>query len=678
MIRYYKNQSVGFQLGSVMAICLLISFCSIAALVYRNADQVLLDATLKEQQSKVDALAKTIAGQFDAYLELTKILEATFQHGYLKGIRIEEDVVHYRGYQVRNISLNGESLVGNNTTVDTFTQDTNAIATVFSPAGNEWVRVSTSLENSQGQRVLGTTLGNTHPGYRKLMSGEPYYAQVDLFGERYITYYSPIKNDRNKVVAITFIGFPVDDITRDIFKSLQSVPWGDTGYTFIVENDKDHLGHYLLHPKWNKDDPSIINVSDHSGNKPFHVLFENSSGVFLYPWEYKGTVGQKYVVYADVPGWNWKLLGGTFIDEVTKESNELLKLIAMISLLVGTVTFIIMTFIVLRTTKPLTRLTGYMDRLGRGEISLSIETGAPQSGNEITKLNNSVAGMAKKLSQLVNNIRSNSDQVNRQSANVLNDATLNLSHSDEQLEKVEHIVTAIEEMASSAQSVAQQVETIAENVRHADSDTQNGLSMIENIGTDVTRLNDQLDQSAKAIEQVKTDSMDIHTVTKMIDDIAEQTNLLALNAAIEAARAGEHGRGFSVVADEVRTLAHRTQLSVKDVVSIIDNLKASTDNAVSLMHNSQQQALSVLDKAREGGTTLESIAHQVRDISSQTEAIAATSEEQAQVSHEVAASTSDISTLNNQSRSTSAQTSQSADTLSQLAQDLKQQVDFFH
>ena len=233
-------------------------------------------------------------------------------------------------------------------------------------------------------------------------------------------------------------------------------------------------------------------------------------------------------------------------------------------------------------------------------------------------------------------------------------------------------------MASSAQSVAQQVENIAENVRSANTDGQSGLEIVENVCIDVAQLNDQLDQSAAAIEKVNTDSESIQTVTKMIDEIAEQTNLLALNAAIEAARAGEQGRGFAVVADEVRTLAHRTQTSVKDVVDIITVLKSSTDNAVRMMNESQASANSVLDKAQEAGTALESIADQIHSIASQADAIAATSEEQAHVTQEIAANAHSISELNRESRHTSAKTSQSATTLQQQAQDLKQQVDFFH
>ena len=233
-------------------------------------------------------------------------------------------------------------------------------------------------------------------------------------------------------------------------------------------------------------------------------------------------------------------------------------------------------------------------------------------------------------------------------------------------------------MASSAQSVAQQVEAIAENVRLTNEDSQSGLEKVEGVCIDVAQLNDQLDNSAQAIEQVNKDSEAIQTVTKMIDEIAEQTNLLALNAAIEAARAGEQGRGFAVVADEVRTLAHRTQTSVQDVVTIIEKLKSSTVNAVNLMGQSQSNANQVLDKAQEAGSALEAIASQVQSIAMQADTIAATSEEQANVSQEIAANANSISELNRESRATSAKTAQSAEELQKQASSLKQQVDFFH
>ncbi|WP_085342859.1 methyl-accepting chemotaxis protein [Vibrio sp. ArtGut-C1] len=632
MLERYRNQSVGFQLKLVITLCLFIAFSSIAALVYRNASDVLLESTLKEHQSKVESMAKTIAGQFDAYLHTAKVLESTFRNGYLAGVYVENYTVDFMGHEIPNITQYSESLINDTKLVDSFTRDTGAIATLFAPLGDDFIRVSTSLKDPQGQRAVGTTLGLDHPGYQQLKAGQPYYAQIKLYGERYITYYSPIKDATGKVAGLSFIGLPVDQATQTLFDALEEIKWGDTGYTIIVDNDDNNLGKYLLHPTKSATDPSITEVRDYEGNKPFHKIFEQKSGLILYPYQFGSTVGEKYLVFTEVPGWNWKLLGGTFIKEVTKGSDTLLKLIAIISSVAAIITFVVLTLFLNRSLQPLTVLNSYMTRLAGGEVSLNVPSSRKASKNEITNLNTGVASMASQLNELVGKIRSTSDLV----------------------------------------------ESIAENVRSANTDSQSGLSIVEGVCIDVAQLNDQLDQSAAAIEQVNRDSESIQTVTKMIDEIAEQTNLLALNAAIEAARAGEQGRGFAVVADEVRTLAHRTQSSVQDVVEIIEKLKGSTHNAVNMMTDSQRSANQVLDKAQDAGTALEAIAVQVQSIASQADAIAATSEEQAQVSQEIAANAHSISELNRESRDTSAKTSQSAIELQQQARNLKEQVDFFH
>lgn len=678
MLERYRNQSVGFQLKLVITLCLFIAFSSIAALVYRNASDVLLESTLKEHQSKVESMAKTIAGQFDAYLHTAKVLESTFRNGYFAGVYVENYTVDFMGHEVPNITQYSESLINDTKLVDSFTRDTGAIATLFAPLGDDFIRVSTSLKDPQGQRAVGTTLGINHPGYQQLKAGQPYYAQIKLYGERYITYYAPIKDATGKVAGLSFIGLPVDQATQTLFDALEEIKWGDTGYTIIVDNDDNNLGKYLLHPAKSGSDSSILEVADYNGHKPFGQIFEQSSGLIRYPFEYQGNVGEKYLVYTEVPGWNWKLLGGTFIKEVTKGSDTLLTLIAIISSVAAIITFVVLTLFLNRSLQPLTTLNSYMTRLAGGEVSLNIPASRKASKNEITNLSSGVASMASQLNELVGKIRSTSDLVESNSTSVANDAHSNLTQADRQQQEVEQVVTAIEEMASSAQSVAQQVESIAENVRSANTDSQSGLAIVEGVCIDVAQLNDQLDQSATAIEQVNRDSESIQTVTKMIDEIAEQTNLLALNAAIEAARAGEQGRGFAVVADEVRTLAHRTQSSVQDVVEIIEKLKGSTHNAVNMMTDSQRSANQVLDKAQDAGTALEAIAVQVQSIASQADAIAATSEEQAQVSQEIAANAHSISELNRESRNTSAKTSQSAIELQQQARNLKEQVDFFH
>ena len=675
MFRYYKNKSINAQLRLIISLCAVISFAVIATVAYLDASKVLLENTLKDHQSKVESLAHSMGQQYSAYLETTERLFNTLENGYLDGLTFSSNQASFNGYQVEDAKLNGESLVNSTKTVDAFTKDTGAVATLFLPVKNDWLRISTSLKNLQGERVMGTMLGVNHPGYKTIMTGQSFVAQVMLFGKRYITYYKGIRDNSGVLRAVLFIGYPVEDAAETLFESLAKVSWGESGHTLVVDDHPATKGHFLLGASEFNNVNSILDMRDVQGNNTFEPAFNQDTGILTFT---DSAGNERYTVYSNIPGWGWKLLGGTTIAEVTQASQTLLQKIVVISLIVGAAMIAVVTLFLNYSCKPLTQLAQVMERLGLGEISQTVSKGDENSKNEIIRLSNSVAVMIEKLNALVGDIRDTSDRVNSGSSDVSSDANNNLTQADQQQNQVEQMVTAIEEMATSAQNVAEQVENIASNVRDADTSTQSGLDLVESVCIDVAQLNDQLIRSSSAISQVSSDSESIQTVTRMIDEIAEQTNLLALNAAIEAARAGEQGRGFAVVADEVRTLAHRTQTSVKDVVSIIAKLKESTNNAVDLMTQSQDSATAVLDKSQEAGAALENITEQVRSIAQQAEAIAATAEEQAHVSQEIAANASEVSELNGSSREVTAKTARSATELSQLADNLKQQINFFH
>lgn len=206
----------------------------------------------------MQAIGKTVEGQYKAYLDTVRILESTLRNGYLEGLYVEDNEVAYNGFNVRDITIWGESLLNDVRKPEAFTKSTGAVATIFAPTGDDWIRISTSLRDHEGKLEIGTLLGKDHPAYQNIMNAQPYVDVVNMYGTDYIAYYAPFLNDEGQVVAATFIGLPVENATKSIFDALQSVSWGDTGYTIVVDNDKGDLGRYLLHPQMKPSDPSIL------------------------------------------------------------------------------------------------------------------------------------------------------------------------------------------------------------------------------------------------------------------------------------------------------------------------------------------------------------------------------------------------------------------------------------
>ncbi len=677
MRNFFNKLSIAHQIKLTIVFVLVLSMSTAALFVFRSTYNAFLNSTLSNHQLKLDSLAVTVGDQYDAYFASMRSFNRSFQNQYLKELNLSEQIESWRGIDLPRLTVNGSSIIGDNALVDEFTADTGAVATLFSPVGDDWLRVSSSLRDERDQRVLGTWLGREHPARDALMRGMPYTEQVTLFGERYLSIYTPIRVTGTKQFVVSFVGFSLQEATASIFHSLNQISWGDTGYTIVVSNEQDMQGKYLLHPQFTPNDPAIIDLYDYDGQRPFDTIFESPNGRVMFTWNDNGQPAEKYLIFSEVPGWNWKLLGGTFVSEVTSDAKAQLKMIVIVSLVAILASYIMISFYLNQVTKPLTTLSSLMERLGKGEISTSLAQQDDDTRNEVTLLNNSAATMAEQLNRLVSEIRDTSYHLVNGSALMKEEASQGLQQLDAQQDQVELVVSAIEEMAVSAQSVATQVDSIATGVRTADSEAVNGRDNVEAVTIGMAELNQLLNESSLAIEKVSKEGLNIQSVTRIIDDIAEQTNLLALNAAIEAARAGVQGRGFAVVADEVRTLAHRTQSSVKEVVGIIEQLNQSTGNAVALMTSSRSNAAEVLNRAYVAGASLESITDQVRDIAVQAESIAATSEQQALVSQSVAQSASEISDLNIKSRDVSDKALQRAEAMQKGAAALDQQVSIF-
>lgn len=246
-----------------------------------------------------------------------------------------------------------------------------------------------------------------------------------------------------------------------------------------------------------------------------------------------------------------------------------------------------------------------------------------------------------------------------------------------QQSETQQVATAMNEMSATVQEVAKNAASAATAASEADEQAKNGHAVVNDTVTTITALANEVSLTADVIERLKGDSLSIGAVLDVIRDIAEQTNLLALNAAIEAARAGEQGRGFAVVADEVRTLASRTQQSTQEINEMIERLQSGANEAVTAMEQGRSKAEATVEQAQKAGAALNAITEVVYNIKAMNMQIASAADEQSATAEEINRNIVNISEVADETASGSQQTAIASDELARLAVDLQEKVDKF-
>ncbi|AOV18755.1 hypothetical protein BJI67_16065 (plasmid) [Acidihalobacter aeolianus] len=250
-------------------------------------------------------------------------------------------------------------------------------------------------------------------------------------------------------------------------------------------------------------------------------------------------------------------------------------------------------------------------------------------------------------------------------------------HVINQQSETDQVATAINEMSATVQEVARNASDASRAAQEADHATKEGRQVVEHSIGSIQQVAGEVEQAAEVIRTVERDSVEIGRVLEVINGISEQTNLLALNAAIEAARAGEQGRGFAVVADEVRTLAKRTQDSTEEIRAMIERLQGGSKQAVAAMDSGHKRAQASVDQAQAAGVSLNTIAQAVTKINDMNALIASAAEEQSSVAEEINRNVTNISQGTQQTAAGAQQTTTASEDLARLSAELQTLVNQF-
>ncbi|ALO36029.1 chemotaxis protein [Colwellia sp. MT41] len=325
-------------------------------------------------------------------------------------------------------------------------------------------------------------------------------------------------------------------------------------------------------------------------------------------------------------------------------------------------------------TRPLARVNEMLNTVASGDLSMKLD----ESGNdEFSQLSRNCNLLIDSLRNLIEGIVNRSAQLAAAAEQTSAVTAQSTTAIEEQRNQVEQAASATTEMSSTAQSVLASATEALKQIKHADDEAERVKVISARNRQTIEQLATEVESASQVINQLQQDSASIGGILDVIRGIAEQTNLLALNAAIEAARAGEQGRGFAVVADEVRTLASRTQKSTAEIQTMIEALQSGAGKAVTVMDAGKAKAIDCVSQSEEADKALEIITHAVHEAFDRSSQIATAAEEQSVVAHEISENLESIVTIAEQTTAGSQQTAASSSEVARLAEELQQSVQEF-
>lgn len=449
----------------------------------------------------------------------------------------------------------------------------------------------------------------------------------------------------------------------------------DNEYVYVADENMTFVA-TPLDPQLH--DTSFHDFKDGKGNSVGRliqdVLRHQSGKLVEYTWTQKqadGSIEEKLSIARKTPHWGWVVGTGIGLNEVNARfwstAQWQLSLCVVIAVVILSLLLVAIRKILLIIGGEPNEVRSAVQAVAQGRIRREFAIKAPKESiyGAVQQMSSSLADLVAKLEQSMVALRSELAGAGTRAKSI---AEL----TDSQQQSTAMIATAMTEMASSANQVADSARDTAFNTDQADQQSQHTQKLIHNTVSNIQGLATQLQTASTAVADLDLDVKNIAKVLDVIGDIAEQTNLLALNAAIEAARAGEQGRGFAVVADEVRNLAGRTQTSTKEIQQMIHNLQEGSRNAIQTIQICGQTSQSSVQESENAASALALIVSALESVSSMSHQIATAAAEQTQVSDDIARRINMIEESGSKLSRVVMESHNSTQTLTKLARELEQ------
>jgi methyl-accepting chemotaxis protein len=429
------------------------------------------------------------------------------------------------------------------------------------------------------------------------------------------------------------------DNVDDVVKRLTDLRFGDDGYFFAYSEE----GVVTAHAKASLIGKNLLNLKSKNGVAIIKELInaaKSGGGYVVYDWPKLNQEGQfnklGYAIW--IPELKWMLGTGFYIDDIdetiaemeaiqAKEIGSTIASTLLVSAIIAAVLIAFSLALINTIVKPLQHITSSLNDIARNDGDLTQRLDVT-SQDELGSLSSAFNLFIEKVHTLVKKTAETAEAVT-QSATKSNQLSQQITESVEhQRQQTDMVATAMNEMTHAAEDVSANASEAAASANTANKTCGNAKEVVFKGVDSVKSLVNEVGKASEVINDLKDNVGEIVTVLDVIRGIAEQTNLLALNAAIEAARAGEQGRGFAVVADEVRTLASRTQDSTQEIQNMIERLQTGSDQAVDVMLSSRDVGEQTLVHSTSAGNSLDEIADSVNAINEMNAQIANSAKEQ--------------------------------------------------